>query len=111
MRKNTKAELVRNLIAAAKAEGIGPEDIVRAAMEMTGHPRQLTRAYIKNNWDKVTDPTETIAAMCAEFTENLPEAAAPFIEELYVEEAEETVIAAPAAKSKRKSKAKVAAVA
>jgi len=66
-----KSELVRNIIAAAKLVGKGPEDIVGEAMAATGHPRQLTRAYIKNNWPKVADPTDTLAAIAEEYTADL----------------------------------------
>lgn len=104
--KQTKAKQVRELIAQAKATDLQPEDIVEAAMAVTGHPRQLTRAYIKNNWDKVENPCDTIAKMCEEFVENLPETVALAMEEMYVdsEDAEQ-----PAPKARRVRKAKAAA--
>ena len=56
MAKQTKAAQVRNIIAAAKVDGLSSDDIVGAVMQCTGHKRQLARAYIKNNWPKVATP-------------------------------------------------------
>jgi ribosomal protein S21 len=48
-----KSQIVRNMIAAAKAQGVSAEDIIAAVMADTGFKRQLARAYILNNWEKV----------------------------------------------------------
>lgn len=48
-----KSALVRNMIATAKAQGLTAQDIVEAVMSDLGFARQLARAYINNNWDKV----------------------------------------------------------
>ena len=57
-----KSEIVRNMIKDAKVAGATEpnEDFIKAVMEATGHPRQLARAYIKNNWPKVV--LEAVAA-------------------------------------------------
>lgn len=82
-----KSEIVRSMIRDVKAAGATEptEELIKAAMEATGHTRQLTRAYIKNNWPRVVLEA--------------------------VEAASEAAGAAPAEdapKSKRKSKAKAA---
>ena len=48
-----KSALVRNMIATAKAQGLTAQDIVQAVMSDLGFQRQLARAYVNNNWDKV----------------------------------------------------------
>ena len=48
-----KSEMVREMIAVAKANGQDGASILQAVMERTGLARQLARVYIKGNWDKV----------------------------------------------------------
>lgn len=48
-----KSAIVRNMIATAKAQGLSAQDIITAVMSDLGFQRQLARAYINNNWDKV----------------------------------------------------------
>ena len=48
-----KSEIVRNMIAEAKTQGLTAQDIITAVMNDLGFKRQLARAYINNNWDKV----------------------------------------------------------
>jgi trehalose-6-phosphate synthase len=49
-----KSELVRMMIAQAKSNGLTAEDVITAVMADIGFQRQLARAYVNNNWDKVT---------------------------------------------------------
>lgn len=51
----TKAQQVRDIITAAKARAESEQDCLPAVMAL-GFQRQLARAYIKNNWTKVTAP-------------------------------------------------------
>ena len=48
-----KSELVRNMIAEAKANGLTANDVIAAVMADIGFQRQLARAYVNNNWGKV----------------------------------------------------------
>lgn len=94
-----KSEIVRNMIRDAKVAGMtGPDEaFITSVMEATGHPRQLARAYIKNNWPRV------VLQAVAEATEAA--GAAP------ADGAEPPAIELPKAKRGRKAKAKVEAVA
>lgn len=80
-----KSQQVRELIAAAKAAGQTQDSIIGAVMALDMQ-RQLARAYIKNNWDKVkvetteqataetsTDEQTRAAETVAEVTELTPE--------------------------------------
>jgi len=49
-----KSEVVRNMIAQAKAAGLTADDVIAAVMSDIGFQRQLARAYVNNNWGKVT---------------------------------------------------------
>ena len=51
-----KSAIVRNMIATAKAQGLTAQDIIGAVMSDLGFQRQLARAYVNNNWDKVEVP-------------------------------------------------------
>jgi hypothetical protein len=55
----TKAKQVRNIIANAKSAGYEMEAVIQEVMAATGFRRQLARAYVNNNWDKV----ETLVAV------------------------------------------------
>ena len=48
-----KSELVRSMIAQAKASGLTADDVISAVMADIGFQRQLARAYVNNNWGKV----------------------------------------------------------
>lgn len=48
-----KSAMVREMIATAKAQGLTAQDIITAVMSDLGFQRQLARAYVNNNWDKV----------------------------------------------------------
>lgn len=48
-----KSAIVRNMIANAKENGIGENDVILQVMAEIGFKRQLARAYVKNNWNKV----------------------------------------------------------
>ena len=89
-KQNSKAQQVRNIIAAAKQAGKQSDDegVLKQVMEATGHPRQLSRAYIKGTWDKTADAGDTIADALADYVSGLPETAAPALEEMY-EDAQE----------------------
>lgn len=52
MSKQTKAQQVRSIIAQAKAHKTAAEQVLESVMCL-GLARQLARAYIKNNWDRV----------------------------------------------------------
>ena len=56
-----KSAIVRNMIATAKAQGLTAQDIIGAVMEDLGFQRQLARAYVNNNWDKVEAPVAAAA--------------------------------------------------
>lgn len=49
----TKANQVREMIAQAKAKQLDAASLIKPVMEKFGFHRQLARAYINNNWDKV----------------------------------------------------------
>lgn len=49
----SKAKQVRNMIAQAKAKGLDGTALIGAVMAEFGFARQLARAYINNNWNKV----------------------------------------------------------
>lgn len=48
-----KSAIVRNMIANAKENGISENDVILQVMAEIGFKRQLARAYVKNNWNKV----------------------------------------------------------
>lgn len=48
----SKALQVREMIAQAKAQGNDAVSLIPAVMQL-GFKRQLARAYINNNWDRV----------------------------------------------------------
>jgi hypothetical protein len=98
--KQTKAMQVRAIIAVAKSEGKTQEDILEQVMAASGHPKGLARAYIKGNWDKVEDPSETIGKMCEQFVEGLGDVQPIALSE----EAPILLLPAPAVKRTRKQK-------
>ena len=49
----SKAKQVREMIAQAKARNEAADTLIAAVMAQFGFARQLARAYVKNNWDKV----------------------------------------------------------
>lgn len=51
LQKTSKAHRVREIIAAAKAQGQDQVSVIPAVMGV-GFARQLARAYIKANWDR-----------------------------------------------------------
>jgi hypothetical protein len=51
LQKNSKAQRVRDIIAAAKSNGQDQVSVIPAVMGL-GFARQLARAYIKSNWDR-----------------------------------------------------------
>jgi hypothetical protein len=51
LQKNSKAQQVRNIIAAAKSNGQDQVSVIPAVMGL-GFARQLARAYISNNWNR-----------------------------------------------------------
>jgi hypothetical protein len=51
LQKNSKAQRVRDIIAAAKSSGQDQVSVIPAVMGL-GFARQLARAYIKANWDR-----------------------------------------------------------
>lgn len=54
MAKQTKAEIVRSVIAANKNKK--QEEVVELAMKKTGMKKALCTVYVKNNWTKATQP-------------------------------------------------------
>jgi len=48
-----KSQQVRELIARAKAQGVDADAIISEVMNDLGFKRQLARAYINNNWNRV----------------------------------------------------------
>ena len=75
----SKANQVRSFIADCKAEHAAPtEQLIVLVMDACGFRRQLARAYINNNWDKV-QPAERAAIVVVEaavLNEAVEEAAA-----------------------------------
>ena len=51
LQKESKAQRVRDIIQAAKAQGQDQVSVIPAVMGL-GFARQLARAYIKANWDR-----------------------------------------------------------
>ena len=49
----TKADIVRELIAAAKANNTAAADVVAQVVAQLNFTRALANVYVKNNWDKV----------------------------------------------------------
>ena len=70
LQKNSKAQRVRDIIAAAKSSGQDQVSVIPAVMGL-GFARQLARAYIKANWDRAE------AAVLAAPVAAAPVAAAP----------------------------------
>lgn len=58
----TKAQQVRELIAAAKSQGRDAVSTIPAVMAM-GFKRQLARAYVRNNWNKVSPAAQPARAV------------------------------------------------
>jgi predicted SprT family Zn-dependent metalloprotease len=52
-RTGSKADAVRDLIAAAKAAGQSIDDVIASAMSTLDMARGQARTYVKNNWEKV----------------------------------------------------------
>ena len=48
-----KSQIIREMIAEAKAQGQTQNELITAVREACGFSRQLARAYINNNWAKV----------------------------------------------------------
>jgi len=61
-----KSQIVRNMIANAKAQGIDAQEIISAVISDLGFQRQLARAYVTNNWDKVESLAEAAPAVAVE---------------------------------------------
>lgn len=60
----SKANQVRELIANCKAANDAPtEDLIILVMDVCGFKRQLARAYINNNWEKVQVDRPAIVAV------------------------------------------------
>jgi hypothetical protein len=49
----TKADKVREMIATAKANGVEAKDLIASVVTELGFSRQLAKAYIDGNWNKV----------------------------------------------------------
>lgn len=49
----SKADIVRQIIKLAKQTGVGQERVIDAVVAQLQFKRQLARAYVLNNWDKV----------------------------------------------------------
>lgn len=85
-----KSEIVRNIIAQAKTNGLEMKDqtILDDVIAQTGLDKPLARTYIKNNWDKVvlTQPAAEVPA--AEATTQETTAEAPAAETTEAEVAE-----------------------
>ena len=62
MSKQTKSQLVRDIIAQAKAQGQDAAAVLPAVMQL-GFARQLARAYIKGNWDRVEAAVQVAATV------------------------------------------------
>lgn len=52
-RKGTKAEVVRELIKAAKDARRNEAYVIAEVVEQLGMTKQLATAYVKNNWSRV----------------------------------------------------------
>ena len=52
-RTGTKADRVREMIAAAKCVGDTAESVVAAVVAELGMAKGLAKSYVKNNWSKV----------------------------------------------------------
>ena len=48
-----KGDVVREMIAAAKLQGLQQADLVEPVMQRCNFDKGLATTYIKNNWDKV----------------------------------------------------------
>lgn len=61
----SKANQVRDLIAACKAENNEhpTEQLILVVMDVCGFRRQLARAYINNNWTKVQAAAPAVIAV------------------------------------------------
>lgn len=53
-RKIPNSQLIRNEIAAAKAEGRDKESVIEFGMRVLGQPRELATRYVNENWDRPT---------------------------------------------------------
>ena len=58
----TKAQQVREMIALAKGRNEALETLIQPVMQQFGFARQLARAYLKNNWDKVEAKIQEVVA-------------------------------------------------
>jgi hypothetical protein len=61
-----KSEIVRNMIAVAKSQGVDAQEIINAVISDLGFQRQLARAYVTNNWNKVEAKPAVIAPAVTE---------------------------------------------
>ena len=52
-RELRKSDIVREMIAAAKQQGLQQADLVEPVMVRCNFDKGLATTYIKNNWDKV----------------------------------------------------------
>lgn len=52
LQKNSKAEIVREMIRRAKAEGRTAETVVAEVVDTLGFTRQLAKGYLKANWQR-----------------------------------------------------------
>ncbi len=64
LQKNSKAQRVRDIIAAAKSNGQDQVSVIPAVMGL-GFARQLARAYIKSNWDRAEAAVQAVAPVAA----------------------------------------------
>lgn len=51
-RKQTKADVVRSMIRAAKEQGRSADTVVAEVIDALGMAKALAATYVKNNWDR-----------------------------------------------------------
>ena len=98
LQKNSKAQRVRDIIAAAKSNGQDQVSVIPAVMGL-GFARQLARAYIKSNWDRAEAAVQAVA----------PVAAAPAAPAAPAAKPARTLSMTPDAIRKREARARAAA--